>query len=100
MAHSEVEDEVRMKPGCSASECSPLLPLELPPPKDAEQVTVLRNGDSVGGQGRSHSTSRTMVLHGVHLLLFASRLQKTVALSSGEVELKSAWPGHDRGALW
>ena len=41
-----------------------------------------------------------MVMHGAHLLHFASRLQKTVALSSGEAELNAQVMGATEGLEW
>ena len=53
------------------------------------QVTVSSGSGWEGDQATRWSTSGTMVMHGAHLLLFASRLQKTVAVSSGEAEPKA-----------
>ena len=54
-----------------------------------EQVAVLSDSDWARDQATRRSTSGIRVLRGAHLLLFASRLQKTVALSYGEAELNA-----------
>ena len=66
-------------------------------PEMPKQVTVLSDSDWAGDQATRRSTSGVMIFHGADLLLFASRLQKTVALSSGEAELNAQVMGMSEG---
>ena len=60
-------------------------------------MTVLSDSDWAGDPATRRSTSGVMIFHGAHLLLFASRLQKTVAHSSGEAELNAQVMGMSEG---
>ena len=50
------------------------------------EITVLTDSDWGGCRKTRRSTSGIAVLIGAHLISFASKLQKNVALSSGEAE--------------
>ena len=77
---------------------SPPVPLEFCLPGDAQaEVTVLSDSNWAGDQATRRSTSGVTIFNGAHLLLFASRLQKTVALISGEAELNAQVMGMSEG---
>lgn len=56
------------------------------PPKG---VIVFSDSDWAGDKPTTKSTSGAMVMHGIHMVCFASRLQKVVALSSGKAKLNA-----------
>ena len=87
MAHPRVGDDVRMKRVIRYLKAHPRCRLIFVYQEMPKQVTVLSDSDWAGDQATRRSTSGVMIFHGAHLLPFASRLQKTVALSSGEAEL-------------
>ena len=60
-------------------------------------LTILTDSDWAGDATTRRSTSGLMVIMGGHLIHFASRMQKTVALSSGEAELNALVLGLSEG---
>ena len=96
MAHPRVGDEVRVKRVIRYLEAHPRCRLNFVYQEMPKQVTVLSDSDCAGDQATRRSTSRVMIFHGAHLLLFASRLHKTVAFSSGEAELNAQVMGNVR----
>ena len=57
----------------------------------------MTDSDWAGDVTTRKSTTELMVLMGKHLVHFASRLQRTVALSSGEAELNALVMGLSEG---
>ena len=97
MALPRVGDEVRMKRVIRYLKAHPRCRLNFVYEEMPKQVTVLSDSDWAGDQATRRSTSGVMIFHGAHLLLFASRLQKTVALSSCEAELNAQVMGMSEG---
>ena len=60
-------------------------------------VTVLTDSDWAGCKKTRRSTSGVVVVFGSHVLSFACRMQKCIALSSGEVELNAQVLGATEG---
>ena len=89
MARPLVGDEVRLKRVIRYLKSHPRCRLKFVYQPMPEQVRVLSDSDWAGDIVTRRSTSGMMIMFGAHLLSFASRLQKTVALSSGEAELNA-----------
>ena len=64
-------------------ECVLLFPWQ----ENPTELVVTTDSDWAGCKRTRRSTSGILLRHGTHVLLFASRFQRNVALSSGEAEL-------------
>ena len=95
MAHPRVGDEVRMKRVIRYIKAHPPLPLEFCLRGDAQAGDIVERQRL--GRGSGHPPKHQWGDDGAHLLLFASRLQKTVALSSCEAELNAQVMGMSEG---
>ena len=98
MAHPRVGDQVRMKRVIRYLKAHRRCRLNFCLPGDAQAGnSVERQRLGWKDQATRRSTSGVMISHGAHLLLIASRLQKTVALSFGEAELNAQVTGMSEG---
>ena len=61
------------------------------------ELTIMVDSDWAGEITTRRSTSGGLILHGMHLVNHWSKMQATIALSSGEAELNSAVKGVSEG---
>ena len=97
MAHPKVGDEIKLKRVIRYLKSHPRCRLSYEYQEPPRDICVLSDSDWAGDVKTRRSTSGMMILLGRHLLHFASRLQKTVALSSGEAELNAQVLGLTEG---
>ncbi len=93
MATPKVGDEVRVKRVLRYLQGHPTGRINYDFQAAPTHVTTMTDSDWAGDLQTRRSTTGIMILHGEHLIHFASRLQKTVALSSGEAELNGLVAG-------
>ena len=75
----------------------PVCRLTFPWQNDPKAITVMTDSDWAGCRRTRRSTSGTAIFLGKHLLSFSSKIQKSVALSSGEAELNAQVLGISEG---
>jgi hypothetical protein len=93
MAKPMVGDEVRLKRTVRYLKSHPTCRLEYKWQEAPTCITVLTDSDWAGDVQTRRSTSGVLVLMGKHPLHFSSKMQKTIALSSGEAELNAQVSG-------
>jgi hypothetical protein len=93
MAKPMVGDEVRLKRTLRYLKSHPTCRLEYKWQEAPTAITLLTDSDWAGDVQTRRSTSGVVIQMGRHLLQFSSKLQKTVALSSGEAELNALVSG-------
>jgi hypothetical protein len=86
MARPMVGDEVRLKRTLRYLKSHPTCRLEYKWQEAPQSVTLLTDSDWAGDVQTRRSTSGVVISMGKHLLQFSSKMQKTIALSSGEAE--------------
>jgi hypothetical protein len=89
MATPKVGDEVPLKRVLRYLRSHPACRIVFKYQNAPTGIQVLSDSDWAGDKTTRKSTSGIMVQFGAHLLHYASKLQKTVALSSGEAELNA-----------
>jgi hypothetical protein len=93
MAKPMVGDEVRLKRVLRYLKSHPSCRLEYKWQEAPKAITLLTDSDWAGDVQTRRSTTGMVIQLGGHLIHFASKLQKTVALSSGEAELNALVAG-------
>jgi hypothetical protein len=93
MAKPMVGDEVRLKRVLRYLKSHPFCRLEYKWQEEPTAITLLTDSDWAGDVRTRRSTTGMVIQLGGHLVYFASKLQKTVALSSGEAELNALVSG-------
>ena len=93
MAAPRQGDEVRVKRVLRYLQGHPTCRISYDYQDPPTNVTTMTDSDWAGDLTTRRSTTGTMIAHGGHLVHFSSRLQKTVALSSGEAELNGLVAG-------
>ncbi len=93
MANPRQGDEVKVKRALRYLQGHPICRLQYHFQDEPKTLTTMTDSDWAGDVSTRRSTSGVMVVHGSHLVHFSSRLQKTVALSSGEAELNALVTG-------
>jgi len=89
MANPRIGDDARLKRVIRYLKSDPQCRISYRFQDPPSGIHVLSDSDWAGDRVTRKSTSGIMVVAGQHLLHFASRLQKTIALSSGEAELNA-----------
>ena len=65
--------------------------------EEGGKITIMVDSDWAGEINTRRSTSGGVILHGSHLITHWSKMQATIALSSGEAELNAAVKGVSEG---
>jgi hypothetical protein len=93
MAKPMVGDEVRLKRVLRYLKSHPTCQLQYKWQEAPSSITLLTDSDWAGDVRTRRSTSGVVILMGEHLVQFSCKLQKTIALSSGEAELNALVSG-------
>ena len=93
MSNPRVGDEVVLKRVLRYLKLHPVCSILHRWQEPPAQITVLTDSDWAGCHETRRSVSGIAVMHGRHMLSTHSRLQKSVALSSGEAELNAQVSG-------
>ena len=93
MAHPKAGDEMALKRLLRYLQGAPRCLSRFPMQSSTTSLVAMSDSDWAGCRTTRKSTSGIAVFLGQHLLSFASRLQKSVALSSGEAELVAQTSG-------
>ena len=100
MARPRVSDVQTLTSALRYLKGQPMLGITFPWQPVPVELVVLTDSDWAGCKVTRRSTTGIVVILGGHLLHFSSKLQKSIALSSGEAELSAQVGGFTDGLGW